>query len=432
MSEILDLVGGAVGLYKVVPANEAHVRNMFDKKELFSPRVIEGQKTKSSYWIVPGVTKVIRLPLNNLRIDIKDVKLNDSNMAKFMCDLVCFVNISDPLLAAERTEITVEKYKFEDQPIAISSDFEAILASIGRTVATQQTISDIFKNRAQLVKAVTDEVKDVFPRWGLSLVDLEIIAITDAEESTIIKDIERKSAATISADARVKTAEENKRAQISEAQNLKEAELIRASTEEEYRKRQIEKDRQIGIAQQDQSKKVAEMEAEANQQKVEAKRKLDVGNADVNREVITKNAEAFKKKAELEAEGDAARTKTTGLAEAEIIKAKKVADAEGIEKLAEAQQKYNDSATNIEKIKAVKEIGLAHEYALQKGFEKATIHIVAGSTQEIFSGGVLGNFSVGAKEGVAANLMMETLGAENTSKLASVLSSLGKKPEKPY
>lgn len=436
---ILGIVGGAVGLYKIVPVNEAHVRVMFNKKEVFMSRKKakvdateelkpDTEEYKSSYWTIPFVTKVTKLPLSNLRIDAPDIKLNDKNMAKFMCDVVCFVNIDNPILAAERTEITVSAQRYEGIDV-LTEDFKAILESIMRTVATKQSILDVYMDRNQLDTAVTLEVAKVFPQWGLRLVDLEIKDLKDVSSSTIIQDIERKQAAQINADARVKVAEETKRAEIAEATNKREAEMKKAETEQDWRKRQIEKDREIAIAQAEQQKQSALKQAEANEEMVEARRKKEVGDADVDREATIKRAEATKSKATLESEGEAQRIKNTGTAEADIIKAKKVADAEGTEKLAFAQQKFNDAATNIELIKANKEVGIAYTQALAKVFEHATVNIVAGSTQEILSGGLAGNVSLGAKEGVAVQQFLQGTG-NGKVQLEKIASAFGFVKEK--
>src|SRR3989338_1376384 len=92
-----SILGGMVGLYSVVPVNEAHIRILRHKKDTFSTR--EG---RSAYWVIPFITKLNRLPLSNLAIPVNDIKLNDKNMAKFVCDIVCFINIKDLNLAAER------------------------------------------------------------------------------------------------------------------------------------------------------------------------------------------------------------------------------------------------------------------------------------------------------------------------------------------
>jgi hypothetical protein len=427
--KVLDFVGGMLGLYHVVPVNEAHIRVLFDKKEAFMARAKsnigpkdelepDNIKYRSSYWTVPFVTKLVRLPLTNIRIDIPDVKLNDKNMAKFMCDVVCFVNIDNPLLAAERTTITSVAGRYQGVE-DISADFRAIMESMMRTVSTKQTILEVYMDRNKLDAGVSEEIQEVFPRWGLRLVDLEIKDLKDVPASTIIQDIERKIAATIEADARVKVAEERKRAEIAEATNRQEAEVIKAVTEETYRKRQIEKDRTIAVSEQEAKMKSSEQETLANEKKIDAMRRMQVGTADVERESMVKRAE-----------GDAARITNVGNAEAAVIKSKKVADAEGTEKLALAQQKFNDAATTIEAIKASKEVSIAFANAQAKAYENATINIVAGSTAEVLQGGLLGSLRVGPKEGVAIEQMASFLPKDTLTKILGALSKDSDKTEK--
>lgn len=380
------LIGGFFGLYKVVPVNETHIRILMNKKDVFCSR----DNYRSSYWYIPFITKLHKLPLCNLAIPVNDVKLNDKSMAKFVCDIMCFVNIKNIELAVERLTLTDTREEMGFDFVKLSEDLRAIMESIGRTVVTKQSILEIYMNRSLLDSAITKEVEAVFPKWGIELVDLELKDIKDATGSSIIQDIERKVASEIKRDADIKV-----------ATTTQEAEVAKAVSEETYRKRQIEKDKAIAIAQQE--RVIAEQEKmnEANKKSVEANRTLKVGNADVERETITKTAEAEKSRLLTVAEGKAKEIESVGEAEAKIIKAKKVADAEGTQKLAEAQQKFNDSATNIEIIKATKEIQTAYALAYQKAFEKATVNIVAGSTSEILSNGILGNVKIGAKEGAS-------------------------------
>ena len=91
---IRNFLGGMIGLYRIIPPNEAHVRVLMNKKDIFSHR-----SGKSSYWLIPFISKLNRLPLSNLTIPVDNIKLNDKNMAKFMCDIVCFVNINNLELA---------------------------------------------------------------------------------------------------------------------------------------------------------------------------------------------------------------------------------------------------------------------------------------------------------------------------------------------
>lgn len=429
------ILGGAIGLYHVVPPDEAHVRVLFNSREIFMNRPYQKQKdTRPGYWTIPFVTELTKLPLTNIRIDVPDIKLNDSNMAKFVCDVVCFVNILDPVLAAERTGITTEDIRYEGRRKGIESlsrDFQAIMESIGRTVSTKQTILDIYKDRGMLDEAVSAEVKKVFPQWGLELVDLEIKDIKDAPESSIIADIEKKQAAVISAEARIKIAEQNTAATLVEAAKEREAEVAKAEAQEIYRKRQIAKDQAVAVAEQERVKMEEQKRLEANEQTIEARRKLEVGTADVEREAIIKTAEAERERLKTVAEGKAQEIELQGTAEANIIKAKKVADAEGTEKLAVAQQKFNDAATNIELIKATKDVQIEYAKAQQKAYERATINIMAGSTEEVMSGGVFGKVSVGAKEGVSIQQFSELNPAlAELFKKFLAANAAGEKPKK--
>ncbi len=418
--EIFELAGAFFGVYRIVPANEAHVRILYGKKSVFTVRDKDvSAGTKGSYWIVPFVTKIHKLPLANLRIDVPDVKLNDKNMAKFSCDIVCFVNIKDPLLAAERTTITAEKINYEDRTLGlkhISEDFRAIMESVSRTVATQNTILEIYMDRTKLDNAVSKEIQNVFPGWGLNLVDLEIKDIKDIPGSTIIQDIETKIAAQINADARVKVATESQRAQIAEANAEKEAEMVKAVAEETWKKRHIEKEQVIGVAEQDKSMEIAKQQEAANKKIVDANRALTVGNATVDKEKITQLAEAEKSKLTLEGEGagNAKRATLEG-------------EAAGTEKLAMALQKYNDSATKIRLIEANQSIGLAMADAYGKGLSVAKINIVTGESQDLVKGGLLGNISVGGKEGIGIQQFIQGLGEEDLERFMNILGALKEK-----
>lgn len=412
---IPEIIGGMFGLYKVVPTDEAHVRILNNRREVFMSGKYKNTDTKSGYWVVPGITKLSKLPLTNISIPVEDIKLNDINMAKFVCDVVCFVKIDDPVVASERTGVTVEKERYEDGLENLSNDFRVMVESNARIAAAKQTILEIYKNRTTLDESITKELEKIFPEWGLKLVSAEIKDIKDVQGSSIISDIEKKSAAEISSQARVKIAEENSKAQIIEAKKLKEAEMEIAINEEEWQKRRVDKEKVIAIAEATKKKEEAERLRLANEALVEADQKLIVGNAENQKLKLEKDAEANKIKIRLEAEANKLRVdmeaeansnKITkeGKASADIIRQTKLAEAEGMDKLAQAQAKFNEAALNLEKIRAVKEIQIAQAKAYAESLQKADIKIVAGSTAEIMSGGFFGNIKVGPKEGAAFDL----------------------------
>src|SRR3989338_4391213 len=240
------ILGGLLRLYRVVPVNEAHIRILQNSKMVFSARI-----GRSSYWVIPFITKLHKLPLCNLAIPVNDIKLNDKNMAKFVCDIVCFINIKNIDLAVERLILTDTSKDLGFDFLKLSEDLRAIMESVGRTVTTKQTLLDVYMNRQLLDQAITKEVEVVFPKWGIELVDLELKDIKDAAGSTTIQDIERKIAAEIRRDADIRV-----------AVTTKEAELAKAEAEEIYRKRQIEKDQQIGMSEQSKNQEIAIREAE--------------------------------------------------------------------------------------------------------------------------------------------------------------------------
>jgi uncharacterized membrane protein YqiK len=297
-------------------------------------------------------------------------------MAKFVCDIMCFINIKDIDLAVERLILTDTTQELGFDFTKLSEDLRAIMESVGRTVTTKQTILDIYMNRQLLDQAITKEVEQVFPKWGIELVDLELKDIKDAADSSIIHDIERKIAAEIRRDAEIKV-----------ATTTKEAELAKAEAEEIYRKRQIEKDKQIGIAEQLKNQEVADKEALANAQKIEAARKLEVGHADIEKQRMEQLAMGQKLKFSIEAEGQANQIENVGKAEADIIRIKKEADAAGTLKLAEALKQYNEVAINVKLLDIQKDIMIAKFHALAQALEKADLKwIISGANAQKFFG----------------------------------------------
>lgn len=379
---IRHIIGGMFGLYRIVPVNEAHIRIMQNKKQTFSSRL-----GKSAYWVIPFITKVHKLPLTNLAIPINDIKLNDKNMAKFVCDIMCFVNIDNLDLAVERLPLTDTSHELGFDFVKLSADFHAIMESIGRTVTTKSSIIDIYMDRQSLDIAISKEVKEVFPKWGICLVDLELKEIKDAFNSTIISDIETKIAAEIRRDATIRVAETNKEAEVAKAEN-----------EEIFRKRQIQKDQAVAIAQQDAQIAVQQKTADANIQQIEAKRKLEVGQAEISKQIVeqeaqaarikvTQEAEAQKTKYATESEGQASQIMKVGQAEADIVRIKKEADAAGTLKLAEAMKAFNDVALNVKILDIQKEVILAKYNALGRIGDNADIKwIMSGDQAQSFFG----------------------------------------------
>jgi regulator of protease activity HflC (stomatin/prohibitin superfamily) len=410
-----EFVGGFFGLYRIVPLNEAHVRILNNSKKIFCART--GQ---SAYWYIPFITRMIRLPLSNLSIEVNDIKLNDKDMAKFMCDLVCFVNIADIERAAERLSQSPASREIGFDLQKLSLDFRAIIESIMRTVSTKQTLLEIYKDRSSLDNAISGEVSKVFPQWGLELVDLELKDIKDAEDSTVISDIEAKRAAEVRRDALVKV-----------AQTEQESRIEKAKADEAARTREIERDRNVATQQQQMRMEVARQEKEANTTTIEAKRVMEFGQADINRQVTEKNAEAYRRKLEieaegtkkkltLEAEGEAAKVATVGQANADVVRITKEAEAVGTEKLANAMQKFNDVSLNVKRLDIERDVTIERYRALAASLSNAEIKLImtGDQSQNLFG------LSLDGRGGAQLDQFLNQLDPETKEKIRAVMGGV--------
>lgn len=412
-----EFVGGFLGLYRIVPLNEAHIRILNNSKSIFSART--GQ---SAYWYIPFITKVTRLPLTNLTIDVNDIKLNDKDMAKFICDMVCFVNIKDIEKAGERLTSSPATKDMGFDLQRLQTDLRAIVESVMRTVSTKQSILEIYKDRSALDTAISNEVAKVFPSWGLDLVDLELKDLKDAEDSSIIHDIESLKAADLHRDAEIRKAETDR-----------EARLKKAEADELAKKREIERDRTVAFEQQKMRMEVAKQEKEANTTTIEAKRVMEFGQADINRQVTEKNAEATRRKLEieaegmkqkltLEAEGEARKVETIGKAQADVVFLSKDAEARGTEKIADAMKKFDEISMKIKMLDIQRDVMIERYRALASSLAKADIKMIMQGDQanDLFG------LSLTAGGGAAFDQFLEMLDVENRAKVTGVIETIKK------
>lgn len=415
------LIGGFFRLYRVVPVNEAHIRIMMNSKGTFCSR--EGYK--SSYWYIPFVTKLHKLPLCNLAIPVNDIKLNDKNMAKFVTDMMCFINIKNVDLAVERLILTDTSEELGFDFVKLSEDLRAIMESIGRTVVTKQSILEIYMNREMLDQAITKEVEAVFPKWGIELVDLELKDIKDAPGSTIIADIERKVAAEINRDAEIRV-----------ATTTREAEVVKATEEETYRKRQIERDESIAAREQDKNKRVAEQQKIAREAELEVVKVQQVKTAEIEKakRLVEANQakeveEINKLQKQLAGEGDRLRAEEVAKGEAAPIREKGFAEADAKERLQDALNKFGDAA--IRALVAEKIVNMQQVVGIEtaKALSNANVKVFAGGdgdTKNAFDIGKITAAMMASNEGMA-NAVLNRLSRPNDLGIGTI--NLGEKTE---
>jgi len=431
--------------YTVVPPHEAHVVVSRGKgKKVYCSRPLEGVRLRSAYWYIPILDQRLIIPLENIRIEIDSIPLRDQLMAKFSGDVICFLSVVDPLLAAEklgRIEAEEGKTGFP----RIEAEVGRLIESISRNASMSMEVYEIMRHRDAFSQEVKKRVNDPLKEWGVQLVDLEVIHFKDIEAYTVIKDLEQRQATLINAETRKQVADNQKGASIVESLANKETEVARAENEELYRIRQIQKDQKVGQTQQESVQNIAQAEMEANKQKVEALRVLDVGTAQVGAQAKIESAKGDSEAVKTKADGDSEAIRKTGLAQAEVTKATLIAEADGTKEKAYALKEYTDAGLSLETISAEVEIKKAQFAALAEGLKVAKISLVTSGESSIL--GIPVSAKVGAdigqmlyemaERGIDVRSLLDKLPLETAVKLA-IAEKLGiaavkeaqKQPEK--
>jgi len=412
--------------YTVVPPHEAHVVVSKGKgKHVYCSRPLEGVKLQSAYWYIPMLKQRLVIPLKNIRIEIDNIPLRDKLMAKFSGDVICFLSVVDPLLAAEK----LGKIEAEEGKIGfprIEAEVGRLIQAITRNASMSMEVYEIMRHRDAFSQEVKKRVNDPLKQWGVQLVDLEVIHFKDIEKYTIINDLEQRQASLINAETRKQVAENHKNASIVESLANKETETARAENEELFRIRQIQKEQKVGQTQQEAVQNIAQAEMEANRQKVEALRVLEVGNAQVGAQAKIESAKGDSEAVKTSADGDSEAIRKTGFANAEVTKATLIAEADGTKEKAYALKEYTDAGLSLETIRADVEIKQAQFAALAEGLKVAKISLVTSGESSIL--GIPVSAKVGAdmgqmlyemtERGIDVTSLLEKLPLETAVKLA--------------
>lgn len=400
--------------YKVVGPNEAHVIVFMGRgRKIYSPAVkMNGVEGKTSYFYISFLMKRSILPLTNVKLDIMDIHLNDIEMAPFICDVMTWIHIEDPVKAVERLDLTGDNV-FE----SLHKDLIAIVQAIARAASMKQEILDIMRDRATFSKGVSTEVDTVLASWGVQLVNLEINDIRDKAESQVIDNYESMRKASIQSTARIAVSQKDREAVEAEQLNRNLIETAKADSEKAFGLKQIERDTIIGTKTQEKEQTIAEAAAMTNDKQVAALRVKTVGEAQVTKDAAIAEAEGRGEAIRIIGEKEANIVSLKGKATGEAIEATGLAEAKAKDAMALALQKYNDAATVIEKIKAGVEV--------QKAFAEAYGKIAGNANIKIVSGGKGGNIlglPMNAETGADFGQMLEAFGG--VDKVKDVLNKI--------
>jgi flotillin len=385
--------------YTVVPAHEAHIVISRSKGRKF---YCSRKDMVSSYWRVPFIQQIAVIPIENVKITVDDITLRDLNYAPFIADVIGWINVVDPLLAAERYGLL--RRGIESMVVEVSD----IIKAVTRNSSMYWKITDIMQKRRDFSQDVEKNINEELLAWGTEVVELEVIHFKDLPEKdaqgkqiyTVIKDLQARQATVINAETRKLVANQDKEAVMVEATATMNAERTKAETEEAYKVRQMERDENIGKREQEKNEAIAVAKQKANEKNVEAERTMTVGKAEYEKDATIAKAEGDAQSVFLSGEARAKITKVTGEAEGDAIRAKGFADAAATDKRAEALKKYNEAAIGVEIIAAQKDVMKTYATEMSKALQVAKINVYAGGEEKATLFGMpltaKGGFTLGA------------------------------------
>jgi len=381
--------------YTIVPADYADVVIQKGRMRVFSShpdygteKIVDG-RTIAAYFQIPKwffffnlAMEVHRMPLKIMKIDVPNFLAFDNKRARFVVDIVAYVTVKEPVVAAKRLSGGVTE---------LANAMSVIAQATMRDVTTKRPIREIINNRDDIIKAITPPMKEAIAHWGLDLNDVELIDFKDPSkeetgiDSHVIEDISQMIEQEINSEMRQKNADNRKAARLKEAE-----------TDEEATKREIARNEEVAKREQEKNRLVAERQKEAIREQLEVTKVEQVKNAEIQKEkqiVIAnqmKDVEAInKQQKQLIGEGDKLKLEAQAKGEAASIFEKLLAEAKGKDELQKALRNFNDTSITAMVIQQIvekdKAIGVAGAEALKMA--KINAFLGGGEGAEAFSVG---------------------------------------------
>lgn len=406
------LIAGALGflilllimMYRIVPAGQAHYVVSLGKTMVCTPdesikeSLPEHIKTSRWYFRIP-IIRTIRF----MDLTIKELVLTQETYEKDQARYNVRSSVKYRIAnVARAAETFVDNEDLQEQ-------LKEVVGASVRAVTVKYDVVEARANKKKMGDEVQKEMEDDLDKWGLELVNFQLIDFQDTSDSKIISNISKRREVEIEA----RTREEN-------AEKIKIARMKEAEAEETARTREITKEKVIAQQQQDKDKEIAARQKLAEEQKFEVVKVQTIKQAEITREkaVVEANQKKdteviLKEQKRLEGEGDKLRAMEKAIGEAAPIREKGLAEAEAKEKLQAALNKFQDPAIRAliaEKIVAMQEnVGVATAKAL----EQADVRV--------FSDG-----SEASKSGFDFGKMISALQVSNEGSAASALNRIAR------
>ena len=325
---------------------------------------------------IPGIgVTVTQFPESNFDINLSNYEAYDSARLPFVVDVVAFFRVDNAEVAAQRIASFPE---LKQQLVAV------LQGSVRRILATNP-LEDIMQERSMLGKQFTEEVKEQIKEWGVIPVKtIEFMDLKDSKQadSTVIANIMAKEQSRIEMQSRIIVAENSKNAQLKEIDAKRTVEVQKQDAEQLVGQRTAEKDREVGISEENSKQKVLEQSARTAELNMAVALINEVKQAEINKEVTLVDAAREKSRREIQAEADKniAIIKATGEKTALITQA----EGEKTSTVTKAEGKRDQAKLNAEGIRAEGEAAGDSEHAILMAPVNAQISLAKeiGSNEE--------------------------------------------------
>lgn len=298
--------------------------------------------TNGGAFILPIVQRWDALSLNTRTIEVATPEVYTKAGVPIKVDGTVILKIGSSL---EEIATAAEQFlgKDDDQ---INGEATEILEGHLRAILGTLTVEDTYQNREVFAEKVQEVASSDLAKMGLEIVSFTIKDITDS--NGYLDSLGKKQIAEVKKDAAIAEAEADKERRIkqAEADQLAQEEEIKRQTQVADSKRaqavqvaEFEKEQQIAKAQADQASIAEQMKAKQVQKEKDielAQKDADLQEMTLNA-TVRKQADASRYQAEQEAAANKAAAIAKAEAEAEQVKLEAGARAEQVRVAAEAQ-----------------------------------------------------------------------------------------------
>jgi len=432
----------ALSLRRIVPTNVVHIVQRGDKTVSYGV----GKGTNVYYewpkWLPKFGVMVRELPVSNFDIDLAKYSAYDKDRVPFVVDVKAFFHIENTNKAAEKVESFME----------LKNQLENVVQGAVRSILAKSKLEEIMEERSLFGVQFTEAVNADLANWGVaSIKNIELMDVRDAEGSNVIHQIMAKRMSAIDMESRTEVAKNTKLAEQAELTARQEVDVTKAETEKIAGEAQAKSMQAIGIAKAEATKKagiaeqqsisdIAQAERATAEQQMEVVKVNEIKQAEINKEKAIIAAEEAKRRTEIEAEAgkfkveteaaaaleaqikNAEGVKTLGQAEADIIKAKGISEAESKKAMELAgvtaqttlakeigeNKSYQEYLIKIREVEVTQVVGVAQYESMAKAMNGADLKLLVNSG-DVHSG--IGKLSdvFTAKGGSQINGLLESL-----------------------